>query len=97
METHGIRFALKNGVAARPFRQDWIVMSDCSSIRLGVEETRPPLSEEDVVEIPLLLPGWQASVLEKVAHQRGLTAAVMVRHLLHDYLVGMPVRPGRVL
>jgi hypothetical protein len=55
------------------------------------------LNEEEVVEIPLLLPGWQASVLERVAHQRGLTAAVMVRHLLRDFLVGMPVRPSRAL
>ena len=72
-------------------------MSDCISNRLGVEELRPPLNEEDVVEIPLLLPGWQASVLETVAHQRGLTAAVMVRHLLRDFLVGTPIRPGRAL
>ncbi|HWG47187.1 MAG TPA: hypothetical protein VN688_30770 [Gemmataceae bacterium] len=52
-----------------------------------VEEARSPLLEGDVVEIPLLLPGWQVSVLETVAHQRGLTAGAMVRHLLHDFLV----------
>jgi hypothetical protein len=72
-------------------------MSDCRSTRLGVEELRPPKIDEEVVEIPLLLPGWQASVLETVAHQRGLTAAVMVRHLLRDFLIGTPIRPRRAL
>ncbi len=72
-------------------------MYDCQSTRLGVEEPSPLVMAEDVVEIPLLLPGWQASVLETVAHERGLTAAVMVRHLLRDFLVGTPVRPGRAL
>jgi hypothetical protein len=87
---------IKKSLMHGPLRQDWIVMSNCSSIRLGVEEPCPPLNEE-VVEIPLLLPGWQASVLETVAHQRGLTAAVMVRHLLHDFLVGTSMCPGRAL
>ena len=72
-------------------------MSDCSGTTLPVEEPSTPLLEGEVVEIPLLLPCWQASVLETVAHQRGLTAAVMVRHLLRDFLVGTPVRPGRAL
>jgi hypothetical protein len=54
--------------------------------RVAVEEPCTPLSEEDVVELPLLLPGWQVSKLETVAHQRGLTAAEMVRHLLRDFL-----------
>ncbi len=52
-----------------------------------VEDPPTPLRGVEVVEIPLLLPGWQASVLETVAHQRGLTAGAMVRHLLHDFLV----------
>jgi hypothetical protein len=94
----GIQFASeKRDVSAWTFRQDSIVMSDCSRIRLGVEEPHSPRIEEDVVEIPLLLPGWQASVLEKVAHQRGLTAAVMVRHLLRDFLVGVSIRAGRAM
>lgn len=61
-------------------------MSDRFGTLLPVEEPSTPLIEEDVVEIPLLLPGWQASVLETVAHQRGLTAGAMVRHLLRDFL-----------
>ncbi len=46
-------------------------------------------SDGDVVEISLLLPGWQAFELEKEAHQRGLTAAQMVRHLLGQYLANV--------
>ena len=42
--------------------------------------------EEDVVEIPLLLPNWQAEALENAAHQQGLTAGEMIRHLLQEFL-----------
>jgi hypothetical protein len=42
--------------------------------------------ESDVIEIPLLLPGWQVSALETAAHARGLTAAEMVRHVLSEFL-----------
>jgi hypothetical protein len=59
-----------------------------------VERSRP-LVEEDVVELSLLLPGWQASKLETVAHQRGMTAAEMVRHLLRDFLALGPTQPRR--
>jgi hypothetical protein len=47
----------------------------------------PP--ESDVVEISLLLPGWQMDVLERAAHDRGLTAAAMVRQLLRSFIVEM--------
>ncbi len=67
-------------------------MSTPSRSTLCVEEPRTPLTAEEVVEIPLLLPGWQASILETVAHQRGLTTGAMVRHLLRDFLT---VAPGR--
>ena len=56
----------------------------------GVEEPCPLPQEGDVVELPLLLPGWQVSNLETVAHQRGMTAAAMVRHLLRDFLTVAP-------
>jgi hypothetical protein len=39
----------------------------------------------DVVEVPVLLPGWQALALEDAAHDRGLTAGEMLRHLLSDF------------
>jgi hypothetical protein len=50
-------------------------------------ETSGGRLEEEVVEIPLLLPGWQMSALETAAHRRGLTAAEMVRHLLRDFIL----------
>jgi hypothetical protein len=43
-------------------------------------------AREGVVEVPLLLPGWQAAALEEAAHARGLTAAAMVRRLLREFL-----------
>jgi hypothetical protein len=43
-------------------------------------------SANDVVEIPLLLPGWQMEALESAAHDRGLTAAEMVRQLLRAFI-----------
>ena len=70
-------------------------MTDYSGRTLGVEELREPLLEEEVVELPILLPGWQASFLETLAHERGLTAGAMVRHLLHDFLMTMPAPSGR--
>ena len=61
----------------------------------GVEiaETYTPSYVEDVVELPLLLPRWQASNLETIAHQRGMTAAAMVRHLLRNFLNGTTIPP----
>jgi hypothetical protein len=58
----------------------------------------PPRNEElsvnspapDVVEIPLLLPGWQVSALETAAHSRGQTAGQMVRDLLRDFIAHLP-------
>jgi hypothetical protein len=42
--------------------------------------------EDEVVEVSLLLPGWQVTALERAAHDRGLTAAEMVRSLLRDFI-----------
>jgi hypothetical protein len=50
--------------------------------------------EDEVVEVSLLLPGWQASALERAAHARGLTAAEMVRSLLRDFLAVRGVGAG---
>jgi hypothetical protein len=62
------------------------IMFDESGPVLGDEEEFTPLLEGEVVELPLLLPRWQALILETLAHQRGMTAAAMVRHLLRDFL-----------
>jgi len=58
----------------------------------------PSLGEEEVLEVPLLLPGPQLAALEKAAHHRGLTVAQMLRHILHEYLrrgAQSPIRPQR--
>jgi hypothetical protein len=49
---------------------------------------------DDVVEIPLLLQGWQMTALETAAHERGLTAGEMVRDLLRDFLARLPDEPA---
>jgi hypothetical protein len=49
----------------------------------------PPADAEvpdgDVVELTLLVPGWQASALESAAQGLGLTTAQLVRRLIKDY------------
>lgn len=40
----------------------------------------------DVVEMPLLVPGWQVAALEALAYERGQTAAALLRNLLTDFL-----------
>jgi hypothetical protein len=59
------------------------------------EDPGGPLHENEVIEVPLLLPGWQMEVLESAAHDRGLTAAEMVRHLLRSFVLEMQKKmPG---
>jgi hypothetical protein len=43
-------------------------------------------SENEVIEVSLLLPGWQVAALESAAHDRGVTAAEMARAVLRDFL-----------
>jgi hypothetical protein len=50
----------------------------------------PDDNGDEVVEIPLLLQGWQMTALETVAHERGQTAGAMVRDLLRDFLARLP-------
>lgn len=69
-------------------------MTDVYDSPCGVEESCLLSIEGDVVEMPLLLPRWQVTKLETVAHQRGMTAAEMVRYLLRDFLTVAPVRQG---
>ncbi len=49
-------------------------------------EPLPPAAFEDVVELSLLLSAEQASELEAVAFQRGVSAGEMVRRLVRDFL-----------
>jgi hypothetical protein len=49
--------------------------------------TSEAASPADVMEITLLLPGWQVEALEAAARDRGLTAGQMVRRLIREYFV----------
>ena len=46
----------------------------------GTREFTP--LDNEVVEMSLLLPRWQAAALEQAAHDRGLTAGQMLRKLI---------------
>ncbi len=65
-------------------------MLDIYDPSVGGEDSCGLPHETEVVELPILLPGWQATKLETVAHQRGLTAAAMVRNVLRDFLTVTP-------
>jgi hypothetical protein len=60
--------------------------------RPGTREITP--IDNEVVELALLLPRWQAAALEDAAHQRGLTTGQMLRKLIGASLKGES-RPGR--
>ncbi|HVS35349.1 MAG TPA: hypothetical protein VMS17_07175 [Gemmataceae bacterium] len=53
---------------------------------LSGEDLGPALMAPDVVEVPLLLPGWQVAALADAAQDRGLTAGEMLRHLLSNFI-----------
>jgi hypothetical protein len=43
--------------------------------------------EDDVMELSLLLPGWQFSALEKTARRQGQTTGQVVRRLVQKFLM----------
>ena len=43
--------------------------------------------EDDVMELSLLLPGWQFSALEKTARRQGQTTGQVVRRLVQKFLL----------
>ena len=51
-------------------------------------------SDQEVVELPLLLPRWQAVELEAAARRRGMTTGQMLRRLIGDVLRTSPVAAG---
>jgi hypothetical protein len=51
----------------------------------AAEEALDKCREPEIVEMALLLPGWQASALETVARSQGLTAGQMLRRLIGEY------------
>jgi hypothetical protein len=50
--------------------------------------------EEEVVEVSLLLPRWQAVALERLAWSRGLPLGQIVRRLIAELVAG-PESPGK--
>lgn len=46
--------------------------------------------DQEVVELPLLLPRWQAVELEAVARRRGMTTGQLLRRLLGEMLAQQP-------
>jgi hypothetical protein len=71
-------------------------MTDRSSSALCEAEGGKDFQEGDVVEVSLLLPGWQVAALERAAEQLGLTAAAVVRNLIREFIAAR-VPPGRTL
>ena len=45
-----------------------------------------PWLNQEMVELSLLLPSWQASEMESLAHSRGLTLGQLIRLLIRDCL-----------
>ena len=46
--------------------------------------------DQEVVELPLLLPRWQAVELEAAARRRGMTTGQMIRRVIGDMLAAQP-------
>jgi hypothetical protein len=46
--------------------------------------------DQEVVELPLLLPRWQAVELEAAARRRGMTTGQMIRRVIGDLLAAQP-------
>jgi hypothetical protein len=44
----------------------------------------PTRQDHEVVELPLLLPRWQAFALEEAAQSRGMTTGQMLRRVIAD-------------
>jgi len=47
--------------------------------------------DQEVIELPLLLPRWQALELEAAARERGMTTGQMLRRIIRDLLADEPV------
>ena len=63
-----------------------------------VASSGPPMSppspgfdpENEIVELPILLPEWQVTALELAAQQRGMTIGQLVRRLFADLFPPAP-------
>jgi hypothetical protein len=50
------------------------------------EDHPPPHPEDEGVELPLLVPGWQCAALEREAADQGLTIGQLLRRLIAAHL-----------
>jgi hypothetical protein len=46
--------------------------------------------DQEVIELPLLLPRWQAQELEAAASRRGMTTGQMIRRVIGEMLAAQP-------
>jgi hypothetical protein len=84
-----------------PLRLPWpenlakkgLVMSASESFPGAGPPATGPLPE--IVEVALLLPGWQVEGLEAEARHRGLTAGQLLRRLVHDFFNRADQSAGR--
>ncbi|MCE9566269.1 MAG: hypothetical protein K8U57_29960 [Planctomycetes bacterium] len=51
--------------------------------------------DQEVVELPLLLPRWQAMELEAAASRRGMTTGQMLRRFIGELLAAQPASASR--
>ncbi len=56
----------------------------------AIHASSPP-SDQEVVELALLLPLWQAMELEAAASRRGMTTGQMLRRVIGEMLAAQPV------
>jgi hypothetical protein len=50
-----------------------------------------PRLDQEVIELALLLPRWQALELEAVASRRGMTTGQMIRRVIGEMLASQPM------
>ena len=60
------------------------------SVATGAATSHLERMDYEVVELPLLLPRWQAAALEDAAQTRGMTTGQMLRRLIGDTLAAKP-------
>jgi hypothetical protein len=51
--------------------------------------------DQEVIELPLLLPRWQAMELEAAASRRGMTTGQMIRRVIGEMLAAQPKSVGK--
>lgn len=56
--------------------------------------TETARQDQEVVELPLLLPRWQALQLEAAASERGMTTGQMLRRVIREVLNTRAVAAG---